>query len=223
MDVMVFTPVLRLESRTVEALMGLRWAGPLTLVMQRDNPIGNGREDHLHQYQRGRDLFLRGDYEAMLVIESDVVPPAETLERLAGLDVDLAYGCYVFRTQDRPVVNVFERYAANNGLPARNMGESLSVRGLWGQAMQQGVVDCSGGGLGCILIKRHVIEARPFEKLGPAFFDSQWTEGVYRAGYSMKADALLRCGHVDVDGTVLWPERMKGEEPSEGSGSVMEV
>lgn len=208
-DVMVFTPVLRLEPETVAAVFAMEWDGPLSILLQRDNPIatGDARRDgyanHLHQYQRGRELFLAGGYDAMLVIESDVIPPADTLKRLAALPGDVAYGCYVFR--GGRVVNVLERYY---GWPrqARNMGESLTVRGLYDAAVRQGVIDCSGSGLGCVLIKRHVIEATPFE--APAdggFFDWDWTQAVYRAGYRMMADMAVQCGHIDTTGEVLWP------------------
>lgn len=208
MDVMVFTPVYRLEPETVKALLALEWDGPLTLVLQRDNPhVGDdkatGVKNHLHQYQRGRETFLRGDYDAMLVIESDIIPPPDTLKRLAALDADIAYGVYVFRSE-RPVVNVFRAYSR----PSRNPGSSLSVVDqMWPQALKRGVVPCSGGGLGCILIKRHVLEVTPFRmhEYG-AYCDSAFTEDVWRAEYDMRADTGVICGHKDTDGRVLWPE-----------------
>lgn len=197
-DVFVFTPVLRLETATVQALMDLAWEGPLTLHLQRDNPSGNPVVDHLYQYQRGRDAFLAGGYDAMLVVESDIVPPADALQRLAALDVDVAYGCYMFRPGS--IVNVYERYPQ----PAANMGESLTVRGLWESAKAAGVVECSGAGLGCTLIRRSIIRDHPFEmEPGAAgFFDHYWTQQVYRSGASMAADTAVRCEHIDTDGSV---------------------
>ena len=213
-DILVFTPVLRLEPETVRALMALEWSGPLTLVLQRDNARRaedqTAYADHLHQYQRGRDLFLRGDYEAMLVIESDIVPPSDTLQRLAALadeGADLAYGVYLYR--GGRVVNILERYRPDRAKPARNIGQTLTTRGLYAAACEQGVIECSGSGLGCVLIKREVIEAVPFAEYpsGKTFFDMAWTKAVYSAGYRMVADMGIRCGHVDPDHGVLWPDR----------------
>lgn len=208
-DVLIFTPVKRLEAQTVQALMALEWPGPLSLLYQRDNPTGSGPMDHLHQYQRGREIFLSWPYEAMLIIESDIVPPPDTLLRLAELDVDVAYGCYVFRTPGPKVVNVFERYPQ----PARNVGESLSCHpGLWQAALRRGIVDCSGGGLGCVLVRRRVLEEVEFrteknpDGASYYFCDNYWTDDVHRGGYSMKASTLVLCGHVDVDGQVYYPE-----------------
>jgi len=215
-DVLVFTPVYRLEPETVKGVMDLEWDGPLSFLLQRDNPYWTGAErrdavaNHLHQYQRGREFFLQGTFQALLVIESDIIPPPDTLKRLAALDTDVAYGVYVFRGNRRPIVNIFEAYRAKNGVRARNIGESLTVRGLWPEAVKQGVIDCSGAGLGCTLIKREVIEAVEF-RLGPesrrgAHCDSYFTCDVWAGNYGMKADTAVICGHKDVDGTILWPE-----------------
>lgn len=202
-DVMIFTPVYRLEPETVQALMAQQFNGALTLHLQRDNPTGDKFADHLHQYQRGREAFLAGPYDGLLVIESDIIAPPDALARLIALDCDIAFGCYVFRSSH--VINIMERYYPWPK-SARNMGESLTARGLWEAAKELGVVDCSGSGLGCILIKRHVIEQSPF--LTPpynGFFDWQWSQDTYQMGYRMKADTAVICGHKDVDGRVLWP------------------
>jgi hypothetical protein len=200
MDVLVFTPVKRLQTETIEALFALQYDGPLTFILQRDNPHGVGLADHLHQYQRGRDLFLRGDYDAMLVIEDDIIPPVDTLIRLVALDCDVAYGCYQFRSD---VVNVLEKYHGHK--PARNMGESLSIRGLWISAKEKGIVECSGAGLGIVLIRRPVLDAIPFELSGGGHADWNWTEKVYRAGYSMRADTAVQAGHKISEDVTLWP------------------
>lgn len=214
-DVLVFTPVYRLEEETVAAILALDWDGPISWLLQRDNPYegadrSTGVLNHLHQYQRGREVLLKGRYDAMLVIESDIIPPPDALQKLAALDADVAYGVYVFRPHEpdprwQPVVNLFERYPQ----PARNTGESLSVRGKWPPAVE-GPMEVSGAGLGCTLIKRHVLKAIAFRALSPQMnpkvhCDSWFTEDVYRAGYTMKADTRVRCGHKTPEGEILWP------------------
>ena len=210
-DVLVFTPILRLEPETMQAIFALEWGGPLSFLFQRDNPIPEQRDklkrrvmNHLHQYKRGRDQFLEGSFDAMLVVESDIIPPVDAIQKLAGLDVDLAYGVYRFRVSN--VINIFELYP---GRP-RNVGESLSIRpGRLAAAVKAGIVDCSGAGFGCILIKRHVLEQVPFRVEWPrngGHCDTPFVKDVLRRGMTQKADMTVICGHKDEKGQVLWPE-----------------
>ena len=148
-------------------------------------------------------MFLAGSYDSMLVIESDIIPPVDTLQKLAALDADCAYGVYRFRASN--VINIYERYPQ----PARNMGESLSVhpRKLKAAA-KQGIYPCSGAGFGCILIKRKVLEEVPFSTEWPkngAHCDTFWNMAVYQKGYSQMADMSVICGHKTPEGEILWP------------------
>lgn len=213
-DVFVFVPVYRLEPETVESVLALEWDGPITWHFQRDNPLSEaeiedervrGVLNHVHQYQRGRRAFLAGPYDAMLVIESDIIAPPDTLRRLAAIDTDVAYGLYIFRRTR--TVNLYEHY----GEGARNPGEPLTYRpGAWEKAQQEQVTRVAGAGLGCVLIKRHVLEAIDFRTLSPQMnprvhCDSWFTADVYGAGFQQWADVRVACGHKDTDGTVLWP------------------
>ena len=201
MDVMVFCPVFRLEPETVDAIFALEHDGPITYLYQRDNPTPDGHHNILHQYQRGRAAFLAGSYDAMLVVESDIIPPPDALTRLAALQADVAYGVYRFRVS--PIINVFERYPE----PARNMGESLSLHpGKLRTAVKRGRVECSGGGLGCVLIRRPVLEAIEFTRRGPADCDTYFNEDVFRGGWSQWAAMDVICGHKNERGEILWPK-----------------
>jgi len=227
-DAMVFTPVLRLEAETVKAVFNLSWDGSISWLFQRDNPqeiIGDlarsggarkaGILNHLHQFKRGRETFLAGRWDAMLVVESDIIPPQDALRRLAAVmngtprvrGADVAYGVYRFRASD--VVNVFELYPSKNGRMPRNPGESLSVHPhLLKRAVKLGVYPCSGAGFGCTLIRRRVLEEIEFriEEQNGAHCDSYWIRDVLRAGFSQAADMRVACGHKDTSGEVVWPK-----------------
>jgi hypothetical protein len=207
-DVLVFVPVYRLEPETVAAVLTLEWDGPISWLFQRDNPSGDGYADHLHQYQRGRQAFLAGYYDAMLIVESDIIPPPYALKRLAALaeqDVDLAYGVYKFRRSN--VINISERYREPS---PRNTGESLSMKpNLLKRAYELGAYPCSGSGLGIVLIKRHVLEAVDFRRQGQAHCDTDFTDDVLRGGYAQWADMTVLCGHKDANGKTVWPVKGK--------------
>jgi hypothetical protein len=206
-DVLVFVPVYRLEPETVQAVYHLEWDGPLSWLFQRDNPYGDSRPkgNQVHQYQRGREAFLRGRYDAMLVVESDIIPPRDALRRLVALGADCGYGVYQFRRSR--VINIFELYPTAE---VRNVGESLSIKPhLVARALREGKIPCSGGGLGICLIRRRVLERIDFrlpdgEEGG--FCDSLFTDDVLHNGFSQVADMRVVCGHKDTDGMVYWPE-----------------
>jgi hypothetical protein len=201
-DVLIATPVLRLEPATVQALMMLEWDGPLSMLLQRDNPTASGRHNHLHQYQRIRQHFLAGPYDALLVVESDIIPPADALRKLAAVQADAAYGVYRFRESD--VINIFERYPGAE--TPRNVGQSLSIKpALKKRAVQRQVWPCSGGGLGIVLLRRPVLERIDFRLEETAHCDTYFTRDVLRAGFGQVAEMSVICGHVHEDGRVLWP------------------
>lgn len=215
-DVMVFIPAYRLEAETIQAVTALQWGGPLTVVIQWDNPYFHEEErkkrhvdieNVLHQYERGRETFLAGKYDAMLVIESDIIPPADALEKMAKVKADVVYGVYRFRRSN--VINIFERYPDKNGIPPRNVGESLSAKPyLLRRAVAQGVYPCSGAGLGCALIRRKVLEKVEFRKEVDlaAHCDTYFNRDVLKHGFSQAAEMTVICGHKDVDGILFWPE-----------------
>lgn len=202
-SIFVFTPIYRIEPETIRALLALEWPGPLTLHLQRDNPHADGRSNITHQYQQGRRAFLAGPYDAMLVVESDIIPPPDAIARLAELKADVAYGHYVFRTTQ--VSNIYERYP---GQP-RNEGESLSIHpAKYRAAMRKKKVACSGAGLGCVLIQRPVLERFDFRTVAGdgGHCDTWFNRDVLRAGMLQRADMELICGHKHEDGRTFYPK-----------------
>jgi GT2 family glycosyltransferase len=138
----------------------------------------------------------------MLVIESDIIPPPDALIKLAALNVDCAYGVYRFRQVD--VISINERYPE----PNTNLGSNLSYeRYLLKRAMKLGQYPCTGGGLGCVLIRRRVLEAIEFrvEDLFTAHCDTFFCQDLLKEGFSQAADMSVVCGHKTPEGEILYP------------------
>lgn len=211
MRVLVFSPTYRLEPETVRALWALDWDDALDFLWTRDNPFPNddgGRANILHNYEKGRAIFLAGPYDALLVIESDIIPPADTLEKLAALDTDVAYGVYLFRGSFPYQTNVC-RFVAG---PYPDSPLTLypdDLKKVWGKQTR-----VSGAGLGCVLIARRVLEAIPFRggALDQPHCDHFFTRDVWQRGFEMKADMTVLCGHKRPDGVILWPSLDGGIE-----------
>jgi len=213
MRVLVFCPTHRgPEPETVEAILRLRWGDGFDVMFSFDNPVSTesetdadrfgsaGRANILYNYRKARKATLDGGYGALLTIEQDIIPPSDTIARLILADADIAYGLYAFRTS-RPVLNAY-RYVVNDGWP----DESLSLhpeelRRSWGR-----VVRVTGLGLGCTLIRRHVLERIDFEQMDSAHCDWALARDALRHGYMLKCDMNVACGHKRPDGVILWPD-----------------
>ncbi len=213
MKVLVFCPTYRLEQETVDAIFRLRAIGPLDIMFTRDNPTGDGILDVLHNYRKGRSAFLAGDYDAMLTIESDMIPPADALERLAALDVEVAMGLYMFR-HDRPQLNARKLEKRNRiGWPLHLFPDELE------SAWDTGTVEVSGAGLGCTLIQRHVLQAVAFRHAPYGHCDWHFATDCLATGIKQVVDFGTLCGHKRPDGAILWPDRHEGYIVTQGEPS----
>jgi len=175
MRVLLFCPTLRLEPETVKAILAQEWDGGLDVMFTRDNPFAGPTEESTdpnrlanitHAYHKAQLLTIAGGYDALYIVESDMIPPPDALKRLAELGVPVAYGVYALR-HGKPVVNVW-RYEG------KNLGMSLSLypdelRAAWGKAIR-----CSGIGHGCALIRRDVLLKLPMRP-GPGNTAPDWS------------------------------------------------
>lgn len=215
-------PGVWIEPRTQQCIEAIAACGGVDVVYQDDNPHTHtdktvrGIYNHLHQFQVARRRFLAGTWTWLLVIEHDMIVPAGILEMLQACDADIAYAPYMWR-HGRPQLNLFHRWDRQ----ARNPGPPLDQRRREYRAALRmkpkdgyRIVDVSGAGFGCILVRRRVIEAIDY-RLGPqnVHCDTWWTRDVYRAGFSQRANLDAICGHICPDGAVLWPSYAPADYP----------
>lgn len=211
-ETLVFCPTHRLQPETLQAIFAQRVSGGVDFLFTRDNPHPSddrGMANVLHNYQKGRRVFLEGQYERMFVVENDIIPPAFALARMVKTmqksGAEVVYGLYLFRRcweQSRQrVCNVYEYMGGRNvGQPLTNWPDKYQ------DAKDKGVIQCSGAGLGCVLINRPVLEGIDFHTNGgEGHCDNYFTRDVYQAGHKMVADMTVACGHVCETGEVLWP------------------
>jgi hypothetical protein len=170
-------------------------------------------------------MVLDNGYDALLSIESDIIVPPDTIDKLLEAESDIAYGLYIWRHKPR-------RWSAYKTLNLWG-GESYSydqqgdVTSDWGN-----IVDVAGLGMGCTLIKPNVLRAMPFrihdgepgwiadeygeqfETLGidpfrphPNLVCDDWLLALdaQHYGFSQRANLGVVCGHIDND-AVLWPD-----------------
>jgi len=202
MKILVFCPTYRLEPETVDAIFAIDWPSDvLDVHFTRWNPSANDdRLPILFQYSRGRRLALAGLYDAMLTIESDIIPPPDILQKLTAHDAVLAAGLYMFRRSLHPACSAV-RFIPGAKWP----DQSYSVlpggmAEIWGKTVRT-----SGIGLGCSLIHRHVLEKINFRDGHHTHCDWTHAADCLAEGFRMVCDTSVLCGHKCPDGSILWP------------------
>lgn len=230
MKILVFCPLApkppRLWGQTVQSIFRMEWDEPIEYLFRaNDNPYADGsvrsnkHENVTHNFNFARRYMLGGGYDALLCIEADMIVPPDTIQRLTACDSDVAYGLYVFRHGKRD----WSAYMELEKSRGRSLCEDPSrARELWGQ-----VINVAGVGLGCTLIRRHVLERTDFHAHPEAYLVScDWMLALdcQRYGYTQRCDTGLVCGHLSYKPfpMALWPDptgqpkRMYRIEPLDG-------
>lgn len=217
MRVLAFTPVYRLEPETVQAICTQDYGDGFDALFGVDNPhsqADRGKRNVLHQYSNGRDTFLRGDWAAMWIVESDIIPPPNALSEMVKImadGADVVYLPYLFR-QPWPKQEVTNITKYNPGAPDRGHVYNYSDKY---RPVPSGIIRCSGSGLGCVLVSRAVAEAIPFRHGDwRGHCDTHWNTDVYKAGYVQMANMNLFCGHKTPEGNILWPQHLRSGDAS---------
>ena len=202
---------------------------PLYIDAEPDGPAKH-YDSLLFKLAIAREMTLAQDYDALWLVEADVIVPPDALDRLTAADADIAYGLYCGRLEGvwlcLPVLDA-------------NGGPSLSAtperaRALWGTVIESG-----GLHTGCTLIRRRVLEAIEFrcpdvrKRWAPDFYLAQDAQ---KAGFRQVHDLGVVCGHEVKPGVVYWPDpdaanlyRIEGEtmprkttgKPTSGTYTVL--
>jgi hypothetical protein len=195
----------RLWRKTAESVLKIQWSDPIDYwLTANDNPHQEPYENIAHQYNKARAMVLDGKYDALLTIESDMIVPPDTLQRLVACDIGVAYGLYVFR-HTKHTWSAYTSIAERSG---RSLSEDAdTARELFGR-----VVDVEGVGLGCTLIRREVLERVSFRLFDETPYktacDWVFAYDCKQAGITQRCDLGVVCGHQTYKPypMILWPD-----------------
>lgn len=182
--------------QTLEAVMNLDTTGlSYTILVICDNMEGVVGDANLcYCLSQARKFVLENNYDYLLNIESDVVPPRYALKQLLETINTIKCHAVTALVPERPSKVGTDRFIVEmewNGNPnARENIKKLAPFELQGH-----------GGLACVLIKREVLEKLDFKHVFPCDF-TFW--GMFHeAGFKLYCDPRVICGHVDRDGRVI--------------------
>lgn len=188
------------RASTFASVAGLQWNGRLDVLwMRNDSPVGGWHYvDLADKLNRAAQIALQGRYAGMVVIEADMVVPSNALQRLYEVDAEIVYGLYCSRTS-RGHQWLLAKGIDEQGVqwPTRD-----ELRGYWGS-----VVQSSGVGLGCTLIKREALLSVAFRTVMHGFApDWYLAVDAQEDGIRQAHHCGVVCGHVLDDRRVVWPD-----------------
>lgn len=208
-SILIVTPLFRDANgrgrvfvRALRSHLELEWNGYLDTysILGGDN-YQDGSGTVTAKYQRARETFLSGTWSHMLCVESDMILPKDSIQRLLACEADIAYGLYALRhtghriwnactvLEERKIVSVSEDVAL--------------ARTLWGTT-----ADVKGIGQGCTLINRAVLDAIPFRLWRGVSCDWPLAIDADARGFTQRCDFGLICGHQSLipSPVTLWPD-----------------
>lgn len=200
MKVLVFVPLhpdYGIRKKSLESVMALEWGTRLNIAFGRSAKAH--QDEHLdiwYKLQEARRIVLDCHYDALLVVEADMVVPKTALIRLAGLDADVAYGLYCSRRNQSWLV--FTDISESEGAQLDKKYRPL----YFGSA-----IDSCGVGMGCTLIRRTALIDVPFRtQPGGQAPDWWFALDCKELGMHQMTDLGTVCGHYLNENEIIYPD-----------------
>lgn len=136
---------------------------------------------------------LRYGYDYLFAIDSDVIPPQDTLAKLLSHQVDVVSGVYM--SSHLPESPEIFKWTGNGGMTQCHIRELTS---------QKTLVPIAGCGFGCVLVDAEVFRRVPHPRFeyhvaldhnDTVSEDTDFALKCHRAGVKIYCDPTVHCGH----------------------------
>lgn len=188
----------RLHPLTAAAIESLDWPA-MPIAYGRNDSATNHYTDLCDKHDQARDMALYGGYDALFLVEADMVIPPDALRKLATLDVPVAYGLYVRRYPPYEWLALTKLTSDDHEFVSADANYARQWLGDGTQA-----IETCGVGLGCTLIRRDVLEKLSFRQWRGMADDWAFALDCCAYGIPQFTHTGVVCGHVS-DDVVLWP------------------
>ena len=197
----------RMHPLTAASIENLVWPHAMPVVYGRnDSPNRMGKfYDLCDKHNQARAMVLQGGYDALLLVEADMVIPPDALRKLAALDMPVAYGLYVSRGAPHEWLSLTKLTPDEHEFVS---ADPDYTRRWFGDGTQ--AIETQGVGMGCTLIRREVLERLAFhlDRYGANADDWAFSLDCIAYGIPQFTHTGVICGHIEGD-TVLWPDVTK--------------
>jgi FkbM family methyltransferase len=141
------------------------------------------------------DWMVKGDYDYLFSVDSDITFPADTLDRFINHDQDMVTGVY----RQRKAEQIIEIY---NGMGHNVAWHELSMAAT---ASENHLIEVGGCGFGCVLIKKEVFTDIPYPHFeyhvslnhnNTISEDVDFCRKATDKGFTIWCDTQIQCGHI---------------------------
>lgn len=135
------------------------------------------------------------DFDYLLMVDSDIILPSDTLIHMLEYPTDICLGVYPRKNTTTGQTEIFK-------LGYKNFSDENNLNTA--EIIDPGRMDIKGGGLGCALIKVSIFKVLP----KPWFYymiypngsvlseDNYFCDRAANKGFKIQADTRVRCGHL---------------------------
>jgi len=187
-NVTIGMPILdNVDGHTVNSLIGLIGSNgqhPITFIPSIGTTVIHDARNHVIKES------YKGDFDALLFIDSDMEFPPDTLQRLIDRDKDIVGVLYGNKVTGKPNTFVYDQYT--------DKFKKINVK------PQQGLVEVGAVGTGIMLIKKYVLD----RVRCPWFYyeagvgeDVNFCKVATLAGFKVYVDTDINIGHI---GKRIW-------------------
>src|SRR5690349_15787457 len=107
MRILTATPTVKLGTETLHAIFGQTYSGWNDHFFTFENNQQPPAMNIVYNYRKIQAAFLAGGYDALWIVEDDLVVPPDALEKLLAVEADVVYGVYTFR-RGSPIINIMQ-------------------------------------------------------------------------------------------------------------------
>lgn len=173
---------------------------PLGIRVYHTERGNTSREALARSQNTAREIFLEGDYDYFMSLESDIFPKPNIIDVLVSHNLDIVTGLYMIGFEDK-----------DTRTPCITLDLKNEKTGTWGSKLiqpdnfinyiNQGVKPVSAGGMGCCLMYRNVLEKVKFTYLPghSGHSDVFFFNDARKLGYIVCVDTDLLCEHRNSD------------------------
>lgn len=149
------------------------------------------------------DTAIEGDYDAVLMVDSDMTLPSDALANLLSCDVDVVSGWYLRRSVDTDETSAYRLRDADGrlyyGYPNASAYSADELRAM------DGLLRVHGVGMGCCLVRTGVFVRLKYpwfdwvnyaDRHGMLSEDLYFCSALGKAGIPLYVDPRVACGHM---------------------------